>query len=101
MKSKNNKDAVAALVIIIVGKCLDVNPATMPKDAHFVKDLNADSLKLMELQMRFEEKFNFDFTRQEWDSFHRVDDLLDNIWIRIQDGRATFPDVTNDLKSPA
>lgn len=44
----------------IIAECLERQPDEVSLQAHLVRDLGADSLDLIELQMALEEEFGFD-----------------------------------------
>lgn len=71
-----SKPEIEARVIEIVSDQLGVNKDQITKDTHFVKDLNADSLDLVELVMELEEEFEVHIPEEMHEKIQTVGEAL-------------------------
>jgi len=55
---------------------LDKRPEEITLDAHFIDDLNADSLDLVELVMAFEQEFDVSIPEEEAEQVRTVGDAV-------------------------
>lgn len=60
----------------IIAEQLGVDESKIVPGAHFAKDLNADSLDLVELIMSIEEEFGVEISDKEAELIETVDDAL-------------------------
>ena len=60
----------------IIADRLDIEEARVTPNAHFVDDLGADSLGLVELVLAFEEAFDIDITDDEAERIRKVKDVF-------------------------
>lgn len=60
----------------IIAEQLGVDESQIVPGAHFAKDLNADSLDLVELIMSIEEEFGIEISDEEAEKIETVDDAL-------------------------
>lgn len=60
----------------IIAEQLGVDESKIVPDAHFAKDLNADSLDLVELIMSIEEEFGIEISDDEAEKIETVNDAL-------------------------
>lgn len=70
------KPEIEARVIEIVSEQLGVNKDQITKETHFVKDLNADSLDLVELVMELEEEFEVSIPEEMHEKIQTVGEAL-------------------------
>lgn len=63
----------------IIAKELSVDQSLVTEDAEFVKDLNADSLDVVELIMALEEKFEIEIPDEEATKILKVRDVIEFI----------------------
>jgi len=63
----------------IVAKQLEVDPSRVVPEANFMKDLEADSLDVVELVMKFETEFDIDIDDQVASQIETVQDALEYI----------------------
>ncbi|MEJ5283694.1 MAG: acyl carrier protein [Brevinematia bacterium] len=49
----------------IIAEILKISPADISENTHFVEDLKADSLSLLEILFEIEKKFNINFPPEE------------------------------------
>ncbi|GBD20137.1 acyl carrier protein [Thermomicrobium sp. CFH 73360] len=63
----------------VVAEQLGVDPSEVTLDAEFVKDLNADSLDLVELIMQLEEEFGIEISDEEAANIVTVRDAINFI----------------------
>ena len=63
----------------IVAKQLEVDPSKVVPEANFMKDLEADSLDVVELVMKFETEFDIDIDDQVASQIETVQDALEYI----------------------
>lgn len=61
---------------IVVKKLPDVKPEKITEKAHFIDDLGADSLDLVELVMVFEEEFEIDIPDDQAEKIATVGDAV-------------------------
>lgn len=69
----------------IIADQLSVDEADVTPDAHFVEDLNADSLDLVELVMAIEEEFGVKIPDEDVDKIQTVQDAIDYLRERINE----------------
>lgn len=60
----------------IIAEQLGVDESQIVRGAHFSKDLNADSLDLVELIMSIEEEFGIEISDEDAEKIETVDDAL-------------------------
>lgn len=60
----------------IIAEQLGVDESQIVRGAHFQKDLNADSLDLVELIMSIEEEFGIEISDEDAEKIETVDDAL-------------------------
>ncbi|MGE3954490.1 MAG: acyl carrier protein [Parachlamydiales bacterium] len=63
-------------VIEIVAEQLGVAESEVTPDKSFIEDLNADSLDLTEIIMRFEEVFGYEISEEEAEKLKTVGDVI-------------------------
>ena len=63
----------------LVVEQLSVNPEQVTREAEFIKDLNADSLDMVELVMACEEKFGVEVPDEEAEKLKTVGSVVDYI----------------------
>lgn len=68
----------------IIVEQLGVNEAEVTPTAHFVDDLGADSLDLVELVMAFEEAFEIEIPDEDAEKIHTVKDAIDYIQSHVK-----------------
>ncbi len=66
-----------AKVIEIIMEQLDVDKEQCVPAASFINDLGADSLDLMELIMKMEEKFNVSVSDEELQNIRTIQNVID------------------------
>jgi len=71
--SLENKESV---VLKIIGDELDVEPERLEDSVSLVKDLNADSLALLNIVMKIEEYFKINVPDDEWRKLTTVGDII-------------------------
>jgi acyl carrier protein len=69
---------------IIVDK-LAIEDSNLNLDSHFISDLGADSLDIVELIMEFEREFNISIPDNEAESLETVRDVLNYLLKNIKD----------------
>ncbi len=60
----------------IIAEELKVEESAVTPEAEFIKDLNADSLDVVELIMALEEKFNVEIPDEEASKIQKVGDVV-------------------------
>lgn len=63
---------------------LSVDEAEVTPTAHFIDDLGADSLDIVELVMTFEESFEIEIPDEEAEKIHTVKDAVDYIQAHVK-----------------
>jgi acyl carrier protein len=71
--------SVEEQVISIVCEQMDVAKDQVTRDTHFVNDLHADSLDIVELVLEFEEEFNITIPDEESEKIQTVGQAIDYI----------------------
>ncbi|QDT31717.1 MULTISPECIES: acyl carrier protein [Thalassoglobus] len=66
-------------VIAIVSEQLSVSEDEITKESNFIDDLQADSLDLVELGMKFEEEFGVTIPDEDYETLKTVGDAIDYI----------------------
>ncbi len=59
----------------IIAERLDIAESRVTENAHFIDDLGADSLGLVELVLAFEEAFDVDISDDDAERIHKVKDV--------------------------
>lgn len=67
----------------IIVEQLGVEPQDVTPDAHFVEDLNADSLDLVELVMAFEEEYGMEISDDDAEKIQTVGQAWDYVQERL------------------
>lgn len=70
----------------LVVERLGVGPDEVVPDAHFVEDLGADSLDLVELIMTLEEEFDIEISDEDAEEIDTVQKALDYLEDRLGEG---------------
>jgi acyl carrier protein len=73
------KNEVVAQIKTIVEDRLNIDPDEIAPSTHFIEDLGADSLDLVDLVAAFEEKFEFSIPDSEAEQLATVDAVADYI----------------------
>jgi len=73
--SSENRDR-ESVVLKIIGDELDIKPEHLQDSASLVKDLNADSLALLNIVMKVEERFKINVPDDEWRKLTTVGDII-------------------------
>lgn len=63
---------------------LSVDEAEVTPTAHFIDDLGADSLDIVELVMTFEESFEIEIPDEDAEKIHTVKDAVDYIQAHVK-----------------
>ncbi|MDE3180496.1 MAG: acyl carrier protein [Acidobacteriota bacterium] len=63
---------------------LGVDEAEVTPTAHFIDDLGADSLDIVELVMTFEESFEIEIPDEDAEKIHTVKDAVDYIQAHVK-----------------
>ena len=71
--SLENKES---MVLKIIGDELDVEPERLEDSVSLVKDLNADSLALLNIVMKIEEYFKINVPDDQWRKLTTVGDII-------------------------
>lgn len=71
--STENRESI---VLKIIGDELDIAPEQLEESASLVKDLNADSLALLNIVMNVEEHFKINVPEEEWRKLMTVGDII-------------------------
>ena len=71
--SSENRESV---VLKTIGDTLDIKPEHLQDSASLVKDLNADSLALLNIVMKVEERFKINVPDDEWRKLTTVGDII-------------------------
>jgi acyl carrier protein len=66
-------------VISIVSEQLSVSEDEISQDSNFIDDLQADSLDLVELGMKFEEEFGVTIPDEDYETMKTVGDAIEYI----------------------
>lgn len=66
-------------IIAIVSEQLSVSLDEITRDSNFIDDLQADSLDLVELGMKFEEEFGVSIPDEDYEGLKTVGDAIDYI----------------------
>lgn len=66
-------------IISIVSEQLSVATDEISRDSNFIDDLQADSLDLVELGMKFEEEFGVSIPDEDYEKLKTVGDAIDYI----------------------
>jgi len=72
-----NKDTI----IKAIADVMHIDSETITEETHFINDLGADSLTLVELVMRLEEDFDIEISDDEIDNLQTVKQVIDFIEI--------------------
>ncbi len=67
----------------IIVEQLGAEPGEVTPDAHFVEDLNADSLDLVELVMAFEEEYGMEISDEDAEKIQTVGQAWDYVQERL------------------
>lgn len=78
-KRNSNMSETLEKIKEIVAKQLEVDPSRVVPEANFMKDLEADSLDVVELVMKFETEFDIDIDDQVASQIETVQDALEYI----------------------
>ena len=78
-KRNTNMSETLEKIKEIVAKQLEVDPSKVVPEANFMKDLEADSLDVVELVMKFETEFDIDIDDQVASQIETVQDALEYI----------------------
>ncbi len=71
----------------IIVEQLGVDEAEVTPTAHFVDDLGADSLDIVELIMAFEEAFEIEIPDEDAEKIHTVKDAIDYIQAHVKSAK--------------
>jgi len=71
--------SVADKIKKVVAEKLSVDAAEVVPEAHFVDDLGADSLDLVELIMSMEEEFDIEISDEDAENLATVQDAIDYV----------------------
>jgi acyl carrier protein len=72
-----NKDTIIKAITDV----MHIDSETITEETHFINDLGADSLTLVELVMRLEEDFDIEISDDEIDNLQTVKQVIDFIEI--------------------
>lgn len=73
------KEKIAEKVFGIVAEQLQVPKEEVTKDKSFIKDLQADSLDIVELVMEFEDEFKIGIPDEDYEKIRTVEDAVNYI----------------------
>ncbi len=68
----------------VIVEQLDCNPDEVTAQAHFIEDLAADSLDIVELVMGLEEEFDIEIPDEDSDKIQTVQNAVDYIEAKTQ-----------------
>ncbi|MCC5828126.1 MAG: acyl carrier protein [Phycisphaeraceae bacterium] len=74
-----DESAIEEKVISIVAEQLTKEKSEIKRDTHFVTDLNADSLDVVELLMALEDEFQTNIAEEEAEKIQTVGDAIEFI----------------------
>ena len=74
--------SVEKRVMEIIVEQLKVDPEVVTLEAHFIDDLGADSLDLVELIMAMEEEFGMEIADEEAEKLRTVQDVISFVTAR-------------------
>jgi len=69
------------IIIKAIADVMHIDSETITEETHFINDLGADSLTLVELVMRLEEDFDIEISDDEIDNLQTVKQVIDFIEI--------------------
>ncbi|QDU80162.1 Acyl carrier protein [Polystyrenella longa] len=72
-------DSIEEKVHTIVSEQLGVPREEVKRESHFIEDLKADSLDIVEMVMEFEESFEITIPDDDYDKIRTVGDAIDYI----------------------
>lgn len=70
-------EQIQAKSIEIVAQQMGVDNSAITRETHFINDLNADSLDLVELVMEFEDEFELSIPDEEAEKIQTVGQAID------------------------
>ena len=79
-------DETDTKVIEIVSEQMGVDKSEITRETHFINDLNADSLDIVELVMEFEDNFEMSIPDEEAEKIKTVGQAIDYIAAHHGDG---------------
>ncbi|GAB6165090.1 acyl carrier protein [Thermostilla marina] len=88
--------SVEERVIDIVADQLGVSKDEITRDSHFVNDLGADSLDLVELVMELEEEFDIDIDEEDSEKIQTVGQAIEQIEAVLAGGNGEGGDSESD-----
>lgn len=75
--------SIEARVKKVISERLGTDEAAIKNEAHFIDDLGADSLDLVELVMDFESEFDITIEDEEAEQITTVQSAIDNVTAKV------------------
>jgi acyl carrier protein len=79
-----DRDLALEKVREVISNQLSIEKDKVTEDAHFINDLGADSLDLVELVMAFEEEFDVEIPDEDTEKLQTVSDCVNYILSKVK-----------------
>lgn len=84
----NDRDVILAIVREAAVEVFQVEASVVTEEASFEKDLNADSLDVVEFVMALEERFDIDMAEEELEGIETIGQAVDLIVRKLEESSA-------------
>ena len=76
-------DGLEGRIVAVIARVMNARPGALGREIRFVEDLNADSLRVMELVLELQEEFSIEIPDEALDKLRSVGDAIGFVEARM------------------
>ena len=78
-----NGNGLEGRIVAVIARVMNAQPGALGREIRFVEDLNADSLRVMELVLELQEEFSIEIPDEALDKLRPVGDAIGFVQAKV------------------